>query len=92
MFNQGGVKMVGMAMKKLYLQWLQVQYVKKGNNETRSKEEKEVFRYLLSHPGRLILSERLNDSEQYAKQLNVLTSNVKNARLYELTKKRLKNV
>ena len=80
-----------MAMKKLYLQWLQVQYVKKGHNEIRTEEEKEVFLYLLSHPGRLMLKGRLDDSEQYSKQLNVLTSNAKNDRLYELTKKRLKS-
>lgn len=84
--------MVGMAMKKLHLQWLQMLYVRKGDNKTRAKEEKEIFVYLLWHPGRLILEERVDDGEQYAKQLNVLTSNAKNDRLYELTKKRLKSV
>ncbi|WP_179647151.1 hypothetical protein [Salinicoccus kekensis] len=69
-----------------------MQYVKKGNNDIRTEEEKEVLRYLLRHPGRLTVKERVDDNEQYAKQLNILTSNVKNERLYELTKKRLKSV
>lgn len=80
-----------MAMRKIYLQWLQVQYLKNGENDIRTKVQKEVFRYLLTHPKKLFSSKPVAYPEAYKKYLNVLTSNVKNDKLYEVTKKRLKN-
>ncbi len=87
----GGVKMVKMAIKKLYLQWLQMNYVKRGSNKLRTETEKRVFRYLLIHPAKLTIDYRVDSNEKYAKNLNVLTTNVKNDKLYEITKKRLKS-
>ena len=84
--------MLRLAFRKVYLQWLQVRYVKNGKNNERSELQKEVLRYLLTHPGQLVSSERVSKPEHYAKYLNVLTSNVKNDRLYEVSKKRLKSV
>ncbi|WP_020006236.1 hypothetical protein [Salinicoccus albus] len=84
--------MLSMAFRKVYLQWLQVKHVKEGSNRERTELQKEVLRYLLTHPGKLVSSERVNYPKNYAKYLNVLTSNVKNDRLYEISKKRLKSV
>lgn len=81
-----------LAFRKLHLQVLQTRYVSKGRNLERTKEQREVFGYLLAHPKLLFSVERVPKDKRLSKQLNVLTANAKNDKLYDLTKRSLTNV
>lgn len=81
-----------LAKRKIELQFLQVFYVSKGKNDERTREQKEVLKFLLLHPSNLFKTERLPKSHKHAKYLNILTSNSKKDKLYNLTKSGLKHV
>lgn len=79
-------------LRKLYLQYLQVNYLNKNSSKTiRSREQSRVLRGLILNP-RLLFSNNKIDNEslvlaKYYNHLNVIAGN---DRLYKSAKKTLK--
>jgi hypothetical protein len=80
-----------LAFRKIYLQHLQVNYVAKKSNNERTKEQKEFYSYLWTHPQRLFSTETGLLKNKYSKELNMLQVRSEDDELYKLTKKRFQN-
>lgn len=80
------------SFKKLYLQHLQVQMLKKSSlNSTRLNEQKKVLRKLLLKPYLLFSNKEVDPKkESLAKYINHLNVIVNNDRLYKSAKNTLK--
>lgn len=80
------------ALRKLYLQYLQVKMLKKLSlNSTRLDEQRKVLRKLLLNPQILFSNKEVDPKkERLAKYINHLSIIVNNNRLYKSAKNTLK--
>lgn len=78
------------AKRKLYLQYLQLKYLKGCQNKSRKFEQMKVMMMLIFNPHFLFTGKMLDTNENWLyKYVNSLTSNSKNDRLYVSAKKML---